>query len=107
MKIRCVRTAAGSTPSITGPTSDMARKQITVVALMIACSLMSYFDRTIMSIAGPKIMHEFDLSATEMGRVYSAFIFSYAVMMIPGGRLADRLGPRLTLLLMNLSAALF
>src|SRR5215510_10260633 len=84
-----------------------SRKQIVVVALMIACSLMSYFDRTIMSIAGPRIMKEFDLSATEMGSVYSAFILSYAIMMIPGGRVADRLGPRLTLLLMNLSAALF
>jgi ACS family glucarate transporter-like MFS transporter len=83
------------------------RKQITVVALMIACSVMSYFDRTIMSIAGPEIMKEFDLSATQMGSVYSAFILSYAIMMIPGGHVADRLGPRLTLLLMNLSAALF
>src|SRR5262245_26089032 len=78
-----------------------------IVPLMIACSVMSYFDRTIMSIAGPRIMKEFDLSATQMGSVYSAFILSYAVMMIPGGQLADRLGPRLTVLLMNLSAALF
>ena len=68
---------------------------------------MSYFDRTIMSIAGPQIMQEFDLSATQMGSVYSAFILSYALLMIPGGQVADRLGPRLTLLLMNLSAALF
>src|SRR5688572_22870137 len=82
-------------------------KQITVVTLMIACSVMSYFDRTIMSIAGPEIMREFELSATQMGSVYSAFILSYAIMMIPGGHVADRLGPRLTLLLMNLSAALF
>lgn len=82
-------------------------KQITVVALLIACSVMSYFDRTIMSIAGPKIMKEFELSATQMGSVYSAFILSYALLMIPGGYVADRFGPRLTLLLMNLSAALF
>jgi MFS family permease len=83
------------------------RKQIIVVGLMIACSVMSYFDRTIMSIAGPEIMKEFDISPTRMGSVYSAFILSYAIMMIPGGHLADRLGPRLTLLLMSLSAALF
>ena len=104
-----MRTAAVSTPSITGRKSDMAsyRRQITVVALMVACSVMSYFDRTIMSIAGPEVMKEFDLSATQMGSVYSAFILSYAILMIPGGHVADRLGPRLTLLLMNLSAALF
>jgi ACS family glucarate transporter-like MFS transporter len=83
------------------------RNRIIVVGLMIACSVMSYFDRTIMSIAGPEIMREFDISPTRMGSVYSAFILSYAIMMIPGGHLADRLGPRRTLLLMNLSAALF
>jgi len=81
--------------------------QIYVVALMVAFSVMSYFDRTIMSIAGPQIMQEFDLSATQMGSVYSAFILSYAIMMIPGGHVADRLGPRLTLLVMGLSAGLF
>ena len=74
---------------------------------MIGCSIMSYFDRTIMSIAGPQIMQEFDISATQMGTVYSAFILSYAILMIPGGYVTDRLGPRLTLLLVNLSAALF
>ena len=83
------------------------RAEIVVVALMIACSVMSYFDRTIMSIAGPQIMKEFDLSATQMGSVYSAFVLSYAILMIPGGEVADRLGARLTILLMNLSAALF
>ena len=90
------------------PSRDSSRRaEIVVVVLMIACSVMSYFDRTIMSIAGPRIMKEFDLSETQMGSVYSAFVLSYAILMIPGGRVADRLGPRLTILLMNLSAALF
>jgi MFS family permease len=84
-----------------------SRKEIVVVALMIAFSVMSYFDRTIMSIAGPQIMKEFDLSVTQMGSVYSAFVLSYAIMMIPGGQVVDRLGPRITLLVMGLSAALF
>src|SRR5437899_3207300 len=84
-----------------------SRKEIVVVVLMIAFSVMSYFDRTIMSIAGPQIMKEFDLSVTQMGSVYSAFVLSYAIMMIPGGQVVDRLGPRITLLVMGLSAALF
>src|ERR1051326_1489468 len=60
-----------------------------------------------MTIAGPQIMKEFNISPTEMGSVYSAFILSYAILMIPGGHVADSLGPRRTLLLMILSAALF
>jgi len=87
--------------------NSSGRTQLVLVAQMVACSVMSYFDRTIMSIAGPQIMKEFDVSPTQMGSVYSAFILSYAILMIPGGRVVDRLGPRLTLLLMGLSAALF
>ena len=59
--------------------------------------VMSYFDRTVMSIAGPQIMAEFDITLTEMGSIYSAFIFAYFLFMIPAGQLVDRLGPRVTL----------
>ena len=83
------------------------RVQAYVVTLMVAFSVMSYFDRTIMSIAGPVIMHDLSLSATSMGAVYTAFLMSYAVMNLPGGHLADRFGPRLVLTVMGLGAALF
>ncbi len=74
---------------------------------MVGFSVMSYFDRTIMSIAGPNIMREFGLSETKMGTVYSAFILSYALLMLPGGRWADRFGPRLVLCVMGIGAGLF
>lgn len=74
---------------------------------MVAFSIMSYFDRIIMSIAGPYIMKESALSETQMGAVYSAFTLSYGILMIPGGRLADRFGPRRVLTLMGLGAAAF
>jgi ACS family glucarate transporter-like MFS transporter len=78
-----------------------------LVGLMFAFSVMSYFDRTIMSIAGPQIMKEFGIAPTQMGSIYSAFILGYFLFMIPGGQLADRLGPRVTLGLMGFAAALF
>src|SRR5262249_49719465 len=78
-----------------------------VTALMVAFSVMSYFERTIMSIAGPGIMREFSLSETQMGTVYSAFLLSYAILMLPGGRVVDRFGPRLVLGVTGLGAALF
>jgi MFS family permease len=81
--------------------------QLSLVALMFAFSVMSYFDRTIMSIAGPEVMKEFGIEPTEMGWVYSAFVLGYAVFMIPGGDVTDRLGPRNTLTLVGLAAALF
>ncbi len=74
---------------------------------MILFSVLSYFDRTIMSVAGPGMMREFRLSETQMGMVYSAFLLGYALLMIPGGKLADRLGPWRTLTCMGLGAGLF
>jgi len=84
-----------------------SRKQAGIVGLMFGLSVLSYFDRTSLSIAGPGIMKEFGISAVRMGTVYSAFLVSYAVCMIPGGRMADRFGPRLVLTWMALGSALF
>jgi MFS transporter, ACS family, glucarate transporter len=85
----------------------ISRMQIGIVALMFAFSVMSYFNRTIMSIAGPGIMKEFALTETQMGSVYSAFLWGYAIFMIPGGALTDRFGPRLVLAVMAAGSALF
>lgn len=87
--------------------SIVARVRANVIALMVALSVMSYFDRIIISIAGPEIIREFSISETDMGAVYSAFLFGYTLTMIPGGRWADRFGPRLVVTLMGLGAALF
>lgn len=83
------------------------RPRITVVSLLFGFSMLSYFDRTILSIAGPQMIKDFGLSPTAMGTVYSAFILGYALMMIPGGHLTDLLGPRLTLTLMGILSGLF
>lgn len=60
-----------------------------------------------MSIAGPEITREFPLSETQMASVYSALTFSYALLMIPGGHLADRFGLRIVIIFMGLDSALF
>lgn len=88
-------------------TDSPKQAQFVVALLMLAFSVMSYFNRTIMSISGPEIIKEFSLSETQMGSIYSAFILSYALLMIPGGHLADRLGPRIVITFMGLGSALF
>ena len=90
-----------------GTPDQLSRVRIGIVCLMFGLSVISYFDRTIMSIAGPGIMKEFQLSETGMGTVYSAFTLGYALLMIPGGRFADRFGPRRVLTWMALGSALF
>ena len=94
-------------PSSVTAGAPLAGAQIRMVILMVALSAMSYFDRTIMSIAGPTIMQQFHISETAMGTVYSAFLLSYTLLMTPGGGLADRFGARRLLTVTGLGTALF
>jgi ACS family glucarate transporter-like MFS transporter len=81
--------------------------QFIIIALLFGFSMMSYFDRTIMSIAGPQMIREFAITETQMGGIYSAFILGYALLMLPGGRLTDWLGPRRTLTIMGILSGVF
>ena len=81
--------------------------RLMLVFLLFSFSTVSYFDRIIMTAAGPRMMRDFGLSPTAMGSVYSAFVLGYALFMIPGGRLSDRIGGRRVLALVGVSSAVF
>ncbi|MFY9528304.1 MAG: MFS transporter [Candidatus Acidiferrales bacterium] len=57
-------------------------------------SAVAFLDRVNISIAGSSIAAEYHLSNVQLGWVFSAFLLGYALFQTPGGRLADRLGPR-------------
>ncbi len=57
-------------------------------------SAISYLDRVNISIAGSAVQKDFGITDVQMGWVFSAFIWAYAFFQAPGGRLADRFGPR-------------
>lgn len=61
---------------------------------MFAISAIAYLDRVNISIAGRAIQQEFGLDNIRLGWVFSAFVAGYALFQAPGGRLADRFGPR-------------
>ena len=56
--------------------------------------LVAYMDRVNITLAGPSIIHDLHLSKAQFGGVLSAFTLGYALMQIPGGALADRVGAR-------------
>lgn len=85
----------------------MNSAQLWLALLMLALSVASYFDRTIFAIAAPGIIKQYGISETQMGIAFSAFQLSYMLLMIPGGRLADRYGPRIVLTGMAAGSGLF
>jgi sugar phosphate permease len=57
-------------------------------------SIITYLDRTSISITGNKITSELGLSITQFGWVLAAFSFAYGIFEIPTGILGDKLGPK-------------
>ena len=70
-----------------------------LVGWMFVVSAIAYLDRVNLSIAGRAIEEEFHLTDIQLGYVLSAFVLGYALFQAPGGRIADRFGPRLVLAL--------
>ena len=69
-----------------------------VLLLISLMYMITYMDRSNISIAAPAIAKEFGFSKTEIALVFSAFAWAYAAGQVPGGWLADFFGPKRVLL---------
>jgi MFS family permease len=79
-----------------------------LVLLLMAICFLAHFNRISMSVAADlRIMAQYDLGTTAMGYVYSAFLVAYTLLMIPGGWVIDRFGPRFSLAVVCLGSAVF
>jgi sugar phosphate permease len=88
--------AAATSKSIAG--AGRSRVRWFVLFLISIMYLITYMDRANISVTAAAISSEFHLSKTEMGLVFSAFAWAYAIGQIPGGWLGDRFGPKRVLL---------
>ncbi len=80
--------------SITAPRSSVRWKIFLMMLFLIA---INYIDRASLSVAMPLIAKEFDLSPTMQGLILSSFFWTYALMQVPGGMLADKYKPRIVI----------
>ncbi len=71
----------------------------TLIFWMFLMSSIAYLDRVNISIAGSAIQKDYGLTNIQLGYIFSAFVVGYALFQAPGGRLADRFGPRLIITL--------
>jgi ACS family D-galactonate transporter-like MFS transporter len=83
----------GESPDATPLGASNARRW-TIVGLLFTASLINYFDRATISFALPMISRELHLGPEAKGVLLSAFFWSYTLMQIPMGVLADRVNLR-------------
>ncbi|APZ43757.1 MFS transporter [Acidihalobacter ferrooxydans] len=65
--------------------------------LLLLLITINYIDRASLSVAMPLISKEFHIGPAIEGLLLSSFFWTYALMQIPGGMLADRYGPRVVI----------
>ena len=70
------------------------RVRFLVVVFAIALAVVTYIDRVAISFAAPYMSKDLGLDSRQMGAVFAAFGWAYALFEIPGGYLGDRMGPR-------------
>jgi MFS transporter, ACS family, D-galactonate transporter len=66
-----------------------------IVSLLVGFAFLAHFNRISMSVVGSeRFIGPGKLSEEQMGLVYSAFLLVYTILMLLGGYLIDRIGPR-------------
>lgn len=89
-----MRDSTYDTTTATGGKSAVRWRIFFTMLLLIA---INYIDRASLSVAMPLISKEFALGPAMQGVILSSFFWTYAVMQIPGGMLADRFKPRIVI----------
>src|SRR3954469_12650790 len=74
------------------------RTRYLTIAFAMVLAIITYIDRVCISQAAPLITHDLGLTKVQMAWAFSVFGWSYALFEVPGGWLADRLGPRRVLM---------
>ncbi len=85
-----------------GPGPPWSGSSRWVLALVCAIYFITYMDRVNLATAAGEIQREFHLTNTQLGLVFSAYNYPYAVVQLFGGWLADVFGPRMVLGLFGL-----
>lgn len=75
--------------------SKKTRIRYAMLGLVFINVMINYLDRSNLSVAAASLSKDLELSTVQMGLIFSAFGWSYALLQIPGGLIADRFGPRI------------
>jgi MFS family permease len=72
----------------------MAHRRIWIALLIFTAVIINYIDRIALSVASKPIAAEFGLSPIQMGYLFSGFLWTYVICLIPLGLLVERIGAK-------------
>lgn len=70
------------------------RRRFVIAAMLFVSVVISYLDRSNLSIVTPELATALHLTPLRMGLVFSGFGWSYALLQIPASRFVDQVNPR-------------
>ncbi len=65
-----------------------------ILVLLFSLQVVNYIDRVALSVAAKSIAGEYGLSAIQVGYLFSSFLWTYTLLLLPCGILCDRLGAK-------------
>jgi len=75
-------------------THAATHRRFLVAAMLFVGVVISYLDRSNLSIVAPELATALHLTPMRMGFVFSGFGWSYALLQIPASRFVDQVNPR-------------
>ncbi len=76
-------------------TQKPTRIRFTILAIIFVNVVINYMDRSNIAVAAPMISEDLHLTSIQLGYIFSAFGWTYALLQIPGGIMVDYFGPRI------------
>ena len=71
------------------------RRRIFIWGTTAVAFLTAYFHRTVIGVVSDSLMRDFAIErATDLGLLASIYFWTYAVLQLPAGIMADVIGPR-------------
>ncbi|MBR8167996.1 MFS transporter [Burkholderia cenocepacia] len=85
-------TVSTAQPAVHADSTSVGRVRWMIGGLLGFGAFVNYVDRVNLSIAAQPLAHSLHLSPSQLGIVFSAFLWTYALLQIPIGSVIDRLG---------------
>src|SRR3954469_13252577 len=74
----------------------VGRRRYWIYLLLFCLSAINYVDRIALSVSSQAIAKEFDLSPVDLGYLFSSFLWTYIICLLPVGMLVARYGTRVS-----------